>query len=690
MTMSGDDIIFYIWFFFRAVFTFLVIVFLISGLDDLFVDLVYYIRAGYRAIFRRHLIRPITREQLNACPEKPIAIMIPAWNESDVIDKMLLNTLTTLDYESYHIFVGTYPNDEATLLAVEKIREIYPYVSAIVTPADGPTNKADCLNWIIQGIFAYEKEIGVQFDIFVMHDAEDIIHPLSFKYFNYLIPRVHMIQLPVLALEWRNARWVAGIYIDEFAELHSKDLRARELLANSVPSAGVGTALSRTAVDFLRRKHQQQVFDIRSLTEDYQLGLQLRELQGKKIFLQQAVERVEPRRHWLTGKLVQRKVLDQIATREFFPNNFAAAVRQRARWIMGIAIQGWRMGWTDSLGANYFLFRDRKGLITNLLTLAGYPIVIFWLVVWLVEWLNPNLVIPPLIENHELYSTLMWIVLGLLLWRLINRVVAVDRIYGIGQALLSMPRLVVGNFVNFWATVQAIRRYIRSRISGKAPEWIKTDHAYPSDEQLRLFHRKLGDLLLDRRLITTKQLEQALQEQKKTGKKLGEILVALGVLWEEDLVSVLAHQLNLKSVEIDPYAAPPELLRQVPEATARTYRIYPLGIEGNALLLATDSADTMAHQKDLETLLGRPVAFQMTSSADIQFAFARGYALKRIITAAPGERLGERLVKSGKITLKQLREALRRQKRTDRPLGEILVDMKIITEGEIREALAKK
>ena len=368
--MSGDDIIFYIWFFFRVLFIFLMIVFLISGLDDLFVDLVYYIRAGYRAIFRRHLIHPVTREQLNSVPEKPIAIMVPAWNESDVIDKMLLNTITTLDYKNYHIFVGTYPNDEATLLAVEKVREIYPQVSAVVTTADGPTNKADCLNWIIQGIFAYEKENGVQFDIFVMHDAEDIIHPLSFKYFNYLIPRVHMIQLPVLALEWKNARWVAGIYIDEFAELHSKDLRARELLANTVPSAGVGTALSRLAVEFLRQKHQQQVFDIRSLTEDYQLGLYLREMQGKKIFLQQAVERVETRRHWLTGKPVHRKIRDLIATREFFPNHFATAVRQRARWIMGIAIQGWRMGWTNSPGANYFLFRDRKGLITNFLTLA--------------------------------------------------------------------------------------------------------------------------------------------------------------------------------------------------------------------------------------------------------------------------------------------------------------------------------
>ena len=533
---------FYIWFFFRALFIFLVIVFLISGLDDLFVDLVYYIRAGYRAIFRRRLIRPVNRGQLNACPEKPIAIMIPAWNESDVIDKMLLNTITTLDYKNYHIFVGAYPNDEATLLAVERVREIYPQMSAIITPADGPTNKADCLNWIIQGIFAYERESKVQFDIFVMHDAEDIIHPLSFKYFNYLIPRVHMIQLPVLALEWKNARWVAGIYIDEFAELHSKDLRARELLADAVPSAGVGTALSRTAVDFLRQKHQQQVFDIRTLTEDYQLGLQLRELQGKKIFLQQAVERVEARRNWLTGRPVNRKVRDLIATREFFPNHFAAAVRQRSRWIMGIALQGWRMGWTDSLGANYFLFRDRKGLLTNLLTITGYPIVIFWLVVWLAEILNPDVVIPPLIENHEIYATLMWIVLGLLLWRLINRVAAVNRIYGIGQALLSIPRLVVGNFVNFWATIQAIRRYIHSRISGKAPEWVKTAHAYPTDDQLRLFHRKLGDLLLDRRLITTRQLAQALDEQKKSGKKLGEILVDMKVITAEDVAGALSRQ----------------------------------------------------------------------------------------------------------------------------------------------------
>ena len=74
--------------------------------------------------------------------------MIPAWDEKAVIFRMLLNTVATVDYRNYHIFVGTYPNDEATKMEVEKAREIYPNIDVIVTPSDGPTNKADCLNWL--------------------------------------------------------------------------------------------------------------------------------------------------------------------------------------------------------------------------------------------------------------------------------------------------------------------------------------------------------------------------------------------------------------------------------------------------------------------------------------------------------------------------------------------------------------
>ncbi len=686
--MGLASFIFWIWFILRVWLIILIIVFLISGLDDLWVDLAYYARALYRNLFRRHLIKPITREQLNAAPEQPIAMMVPAWDEAAVIAKMLLNTASTINYKNYHIFVGTYPNDEATQLAVNKVREIYPQVSAVVTPADGPTNKADCLNWVIQNIFSYEQQHGIEFAIFVMHDAEDIIHPLSFKYFNYLIPRVHMIQLPVFALEWHKTGWVAGIYIDEFSELHSKDLRARELLSRTVPSAGVGTALSRTAITFLRGRHRQQVFDIRSLTEDYQLGMHLRELQGKKIFLQQAVERIVPGRHWLTRRPIQRKILDHIATREFFPNNFRSAVRQRARWIMGIAIQGWQIGWTNSLAINYYLFRDRKSLLTNLLALAGYPIVLCWIGFELARWLHPDLLIPSLIETKEIWFVLMLIVLGLLAWRLLNRMASVWRHYGIRQGLWSAPRLAVGNVVNFWATIHAIRRYLHGRITGQTPAWGKTEHAYPSADQLRMFHRKLGDLLLDRRLISTQQLETALANQKQTGAKLGKILIDMGVLWEKDLVSVLAQQSNLQAVEIDLYQTRPELLRKVPRELAQQYRIFPLGYEGDTLILATDLNSTLEAAKELERLLAGTLTFRLTSSYDIDFAIARGYALQT--KPKPSRlRLGEQLLQKGLITPEQLREALRRQKRDNRPLGEILIEMKLFAPEDIKKALAE-
>ena len=79
-------------------------------------------------------------------------------------------------------------------------------------------------------------------------------------------------------------------------------------------------------------------------------------------------------------------------------------------------------------------------------------------------------------------------------------------------------------------------------MAGKVPEWGKTAHAYPSEDQLRTFRRKLGDLLLDRRLITAAELERALETQRMEGGKLGEILVRMGVLESDALTLVLEQQ----------------------------------------------------------------------------------------------------------------------------------------------------
>ena len=85
--------------------------------------------------------------------EQPIAIMVPAWHEYDVIAAMIEDMVRVLDYRNYIVFVGTYQNDPQTIAEVERMRRRYKQLRRVEVPHDGPTCKADCLNWVIQAIF---------------------------------------------------------------------------------------------------------------------------------------------------------------------------------------------------------------------------------------------------------------------------------------------------------------------------------------------------------------------------------------------------------------------------------------------------------------------------------------------------------------------------------------------------------
>src|SRR5690349_9721469 len=124
------------------------ILFFLSGLDDLFVDCCYIVWRCYCNLTKNTQNQRLSWDELNEVAEQPIAIMIPAWDESDVIRPMLANTLRTLDYSNYHIFIGTYPNDEATQGEVDRITAEFSNVHQIVCANPGPTCKADCLNWV--------------------------------------------------------------------------------------------------------------------------------------------------------------------------------------------------------------------------------------------------------------------------------------------------------------------------------------------------------------------------------------------------------------------------------------------------------------------------------------------------------------------------------------------------------------
>lgn len=140
---------------------------LVSAADDLAIMAVW--------LLRRPRVKPPPPDQ----PERPIAIFVPCWQEAPVIARMLEHNFSAIRYRNYHWFVGAYPNDSDTQRAVESVIAKHPNVHLALCPHDGPTSKADCLNWVFQCMLLFEQQSGAHFEVILQHDAEDLVHPQS-------------------------------------------------------------------------------------------------------------------------------------------------------------------------------------------------------------------------------------------------------------------------------------------------------------------------------------------------------------------------------------------------------------------------------------------------------------------------------------------------------------------------------
>lgn len=427
----------------------------VSNLDDLYVDMLW---VAAHPFFRRPKLPPPPPTSSR------FAIFVPAWDESAVIGDMLSRLVRQLDYPDYTVFVGTYPNDPSTIAAVQKVAD--PRIILVSTHHPGPTTKADCLNAIWRGMAGHEQQTGKSFDAIVLHDAEDVLHPQELHVFNRHMPAMAMVQLPVCPIPDPKSRWISGHYIDEFAQNHGKDMEVRALLGTAVPSAGVGTAIDRTALGRIAGPDNAP-FDASSLTEDYEIGHKLHHmgLRGRLV------------RHRIDGELV--------AVQEFFPATLDAATRQKARWLTGIALAGWdRIGWHGRWRDRWMLLRDRKGLFTAVVGMLGYGIAALTIAQLAVRALVAETLgtpLPPLLggaENRLLRLLLIFNAI-LLVWRLLTAAFFTTRIYGLVEGMRTIPRIVVANLINVLAASRAISRYRESLQAGTRPQWEKTEHRFP-------------------------------------------------------------------------------------------------------------------------------------------------------------------------------------------------------------------
>ncbi|HEX2543916.1 MAG TPA: glycosyl transferase family protein [Ramlibacter sp.] len=543
----------------------LAIAILLSSLDDLFIDLWYWTRRILRwfTLERRGRVRPLTPEQLRDKPEQRIAIMVPAWKESDVIASMVENLVQVLDYQQYVVFIGTYCNDQETIDEAERVCRRYRQVQRVEVPHPGPTCKADCLNHVVHAIFEHERKTGTEFAGVVLHDSEDVLHPLELRFFNYLLPRKDMIQLPVASLERKLTEWVAGTYMDEFAESHGKEMVVRESLAGMVPSAGVGTCFSRRALLALIGETQDEPFNTASLTEDYDVGMRLQAIGMQSIFgLFPVTYRV--RRQGWRGDPQEVELHAPLSVREYFPDSFRAAYRQKSRWVLGIGLQGWhQIPWRGrSMAARYLMLHDRKGVVTSFMSIAAYVVLLQFLLLQaggLAGWwpAMPS----TLFAEGSAWVDLLWVNAAFFALRGAQRAWFTARLYGWRHGLMSVPRMAVGNFVNCMAVARAWRLYVVSVILGKKLAWDKTAHDFPTADALGRTRQRLGELLQTWQAVEPGHLEQALHEQNVTQAPLGRVLVSNGWLDEETLAEAIACQASLPRVQLTP-----ELVREHADA----------------------------------------------------------------------------------------------------------------------------
>ncbi|MCA8159537.1 glycosyl transferase family protein [Burkholderia cepacia] len=527
------------------------IVILVSTLDDLTLDACYW-SFEIRRILRREKSQTIDIGMLRALEERHLALMVPAWKEYDVIAKMIENTLATLEYERYVIFVGTYHNDAETTAEVERMVRRYPgRVTRATVMNDGPTCKADCLNWIVEAILRYEAVHRIQFAGVVMHDCEDVIHPVELKYLNHAVADSDLVQLPVLSLPRKWNEFVAGCYLDDFSETHQKDVPVRARLTGIVPGAGVASCYSRRSIEAAMKERNGAPFNTSSLTEDYDFSFRLRDLGMKETFAcipltgitRDAVEKRA------TGGVADRNLL---ATREYFPKTFRTAYRQRTRWILGIAFQGWeQLGWKGNLLTRYMFFHDRKGIVTSLFSVIAYGVLINFLLLGALQ--RSIHVIPvgaPLVMASHWVAPLLWINTAMLFARAGQRFHFVSKLNGPTQGLLSIPRMFVNNLINFYAVCRAWRIYIGHLVTGKPIAWDKTSHTYLSNEALGKARMKVGEILVGWGVVTLEQLQASLDKQLTCGKRLGELLVEGCAISAESLADAIAEQAELPRVSL--------------------------------------------------------------------------------------------------------------------------------------------
>jgi type IV pilus assembly protein PilB len=140
--------------------------------------------------------------------------------------------------------------------------------------------------------------------------------------------------------------------------------------------------------------------------------------------------------------------------------------------------------------------------------------------------------------------------------------------------------------------------------------------------------RRLGDLLVATGYITPEILQEVLEEQGRTGERIGRILVSKGYITEQNLIEALEFQLGIPHVVLAKREILPETLAAVPEQIAKKYRVFPVEVKNNRLVLGMIDPTDVVALDNLRLLLNMEIQPVIVTEEDLERALSKYYGIQ--------------------------------------------------------------
>ena len=143
--------------------------------------------------------------------------------------------------------------------------------------------------------------------------------------------------------------------------------------------------------------------------------------------------------------------------------------------------------------------------------------------------------------------------------------------------------------------------------------------------------RKLGELLIESGLLTIENLKDALEAQKNTGKRLGEILIDMKIISEEEMAFSLAMQLKIPFIDLIDYSIKNDVIDCIPEEVCQKFICIPLSMKNNILDVAMADPLDLHIMKDLQFITGYNIQPAISTRSQIRDKLQQYYHPERTI-----------------------------------------------------------